>query len=74
MFQNTIIFLLLEITKCQRPNDYPLPYYDDLCRLNVYKSLLALVTSPHPLCSTQTSVASRLFTLGTIDRNERVSY
>lgn len=65
--------LLLEITNCQRPNDYPLPYYDDLCRLNLYKSLLAVVISSHPLCVTQTSVALRLFTLGTTDRNENVS-
>lgn len=73
MFQSTIMGLLLEITKCQRPNDYPLPYYDDLCRMNLYKSLLATVTSPHPQSITQASVAVRLFTLGSTDRNEKVS-
>lgn len=66
--------LLLEIIKCQRPNDYPLPYYDDSCRQNLYESLLTLVISPHPQCITQTCVALRLFTSGTTDRNEKVSY
>jgi len=66
--------LLLEIIKCQRPEDYPLPYFDDLCRFNLYKSLLALIISPHPQSLTQTSVALRLFTAGTTDRNEKVSY
>lgn len=65
--------LVLEIIKCQKPNDYPLPYYDDSCRLNLYKSLLTLVIAPHPQCITQTGVALRLFTLGTTDRNENVS-
>lgn len=65
--------LLLEIIKCQGPNDYPLPYYDDSCRQNLYKSLLALIISPHPLCITQTCVALRLFTSGTTDRNEKVN-
>ncbi|XP_001943884.1 proline-, glutamic acid- and leucine-rich protein 1 [Acyrthosiphon pisum] len=72
IFQSTIMGLLLEIIKCQRPNDYPLPYYDDLCRLNLYKSLLALIISPHPQCITHTSVALRVFTFGTTDRNEKV--
>lgn len=65
--------LLLEIIKYKRPNDYPLPYFDDLCRMNLYNSLLSTVISPHPQCITQTSVALRLFTLGTMDRNEKVS-
>lgn len=64
--------LVLEITKYKKPNDYPLPYYDDLCRINLYKSLLAIVISPHPHCITQTSVALRLFTLGISDHNENV--
>ncbi|XP_060869898.1 proline-, glutamic acid- and leucine-rich protein 1-like [Metopolophium dirhodum] len=72
IFQSTIMGLLLEIIKCQRPNDFPLPYYDDLCRLNLYKSLLALIISPHPQCITHTSVALRVFTFGTTDRNEKV--
>lgn len=66
--------LLLDIIKCQRPNDFPLPYYDDLCRLNLYKSLLATIISPHPQCITHTSIALRLFTLGITDRSEKVSY
>lgn len=65
--------LLLEIIKCRQANDYPLPYYNDLCRLNLYKSLLAIVISSHPQCITQTSTALRLFTLGTTDRDENVS-
>lgn len=66
--------LLLEVIKCQRPNDYPLPYYDDLCRLNLYKSLLAVIISPHSQCITQTTIALRVFTFGTTDRNVKVSY
>jgi len=66
--------LLLEVIKCQRPNDYPLPYYDDLCRLNLYKSLLAVIISPHSQCIAHTTIALRVFTFGTTDRNEKVSY
>lgn len=66
--------LVLEIIKYKRPSDYPLPYYDDLCRMNLYKSLLAIVISPHPQCITQTSIALRLFTFGISDRNENVCY
>lgn len=66
--------LLLEIIKCQHPSDYPLPYYDDSCRLNLYKSLLTSTISPHPQCVAQTSVALRIFTLGTTDQKEKVSY
>lgn len=66
--------LLLEITKCQQPSDYPLPYYDDSCRLNLYKSLLTTIISPHSQCIAQTSVALHIFTLGTTDHKERVSY
>ncbi|VVC36437.1 Hypothetical protein CINCED_3A005678 [Cinara cedri] len=72
-FQSTIMGLLLEIIKCHQPNDYPLPYYDNSCRLNLYKSLLATVISPHPQCITQTSVALRIFTYGTTDHDEKVS-
>lgn len=66
--------LLLDIIKCQHPSDYPLPYYDDSCRLNLYKSLLTTVISPHPQCITQTSVALHIFTMGITDREEKVSY
>lgn len=72
IFQSTIMSLLLEIIKCQRPNDYPLPYYDDLCRLNLYKSLLALIISPHPQYIAHTSIALRVFTFGITDRNEKI--
>lgn len=66
--------LLLDIIKCQRPSDYPLPYYDDSCRLNLYKSLLATIVSPHPQCIAQTSVALHIFTSGITDQKENVSY
>ncbi|XP_050520495.1 proline-, glutamic acid- and leucine-rich protein 1-like [Daktulosphaira vitifoliae] len=72
VLQSTIMGLLLEVVKCQRPNEYPLPYYNDLCRMSLFNTLLALVISPHPQCVTQTSVAIRLFTLGLSDRNENV--
>lgn len=64
--------LLLEVVKGQCPNEYPLPYYNDSCRMSLFKSLLELVISPHPQCVTQTSVAVRLFTLGLSDRNVKV--
>lgn len=66
--------LLLEITACQQPNEYPLPYYDNSCRLNLYKSLLATVISPHPDCIAHTSVALSIFTNGTTDHNADVCY
>ncbi|XP_050432433.1 proline-, glutamic acid- and leucine-rich protein 1-like [Adelges cooleyi] len=72
VFQSAVMGLALDIVKCQRPVDYPLPYYNDVCRINLFKSLLALVISPHPQCVTQTSVATRLFTMGLVDRNVKV--
>ncbi|KAF0768251.1 proline-, glutamic acid- and leucine-rich protein 1-like isoform X1 [Aphis craccivora] len=72
IFQSTIMGLLLEVIKCQRPNDYPLPYYNDLCRHNLYKSLLAVIISPHSQCITHTTIALRVFTFGTTDRNEKI--
>lgn len=74
IFQSTVMGLLLEVGQCQRASDYPLPYFDDSCRLSLYKSLKAVVTSPHPQCIAQASVALCIFNFGLTDRDVNVSY
>jgi hypothetical protein len=73
LLQETTVGLIFDIQRASRAHDFPVPYAEASCRLELYRLLHTLVLEPHSTCPPPTQFAFHMLSKGRNDPSLEVS-
>jgi len=73
LLQETTVGLIFDIQRASRAHDFPVPYAEASCRLELYRLLHTLVLEPHSTWPPPTQFAFHMLSKGRSDPSLEVS-